>query len=182
MACAAAVAALWGAGACTTGRGNVRSVSFTLERLQATVAGRFPQRFGAPGLLDLSLQAPQLGLLAQANRLSARLALQAEGPLLARPVSGQADVDFGLRYEEHDHTLRATDLRLRDLTLPDVPPRSAQVLRQWLAQWLGQSVQEVVVYRLREQDLMLASGLGLRPGAITVTPEGVDVQLLSTLP
>ena len=59
--------------------------------------------------------------------------MQARGPLLAQPVSGQADVDFGLRYEKSDHTLRATDLRLR-------------------------------------------------PGAITVVPDGLRVELLSALP
>ena len=76
VACAAAVAALWGVGACNTGRSGVRSVSFTLERLQAAVAGRFPREWSAPGLLDVRLQAPRLGLLPDANRLSARLALQ----------------------------------------------------------------------------------------------------------
>lgn len=104
--------------------------------------------------------------------------LDARGPLLARPVTGQADVDFGLRYEKSDHTLRATDLRLRGLSLPDVPPATAQALRQWLAQWVRESLHEVVVHRLREEDLMLAENLGLQPGAITVTPEGLRVELV----
>lgn len=176
--CVAALALLLGAGACATGRTGARSVTLSLERLQATVAERFPQRFGAPGLLDLTLQAPRLGLRPEENRLAAQLVLDARGPLLARPVTGQADVDFGLRYEKSDHTLRATDLRLRGLSLPDVPPATAQALRQWLAQWVRESLHEVVVHRLREEDLMLAENLGLQPGAITVTPEGLRVELV----
>lgn len=173
-------ALLAGLGACTTGRGGPRSVTFSLARLQATVAERFPQRYGAQGLIDLALLPPRLRLLPESNRLGAQIALQATGPLLARAYTGQADVDFGLRYEAGDHTLRATDLRVNALQLDDLPPRTAQTLQQAVAQWVRQSLREVAVYRLREQDLALADTLGLRPGPITVVPAGLRMELLPT--
>lgn len=175
-------ALLAGLGACTTGRGGPRSVTFSLARLQATVAERFPQRYGAQGLVDLALLPPRLRLLPESNRLGAQLTLQAEGPLLARAYTGQADVDFGLRYEASDHTLRATALHVNALQLDDLPPRAAQALQQAVAQWVRQSLSEVPVYRLRAQDLALADTLQLQPGPITVTLEGLRVELVAKAP
>lgn len=174
--------ALLGSAACTTGGSGPRGMTFSLDRLQTAVATRFPQRVGTPDLLELALLSPRLRLLPEANRLGLQLDLQAGGPLIGREYGGAADVDFGLRYEARDHTLRATQLRVLALTLDELPPRTAQLARQSLNAWVRQSLAEVVVYRLRAQDLALADGLGLQPGAITVTPEGVEVQLLSTLP
>lgn len=176
------LALLASATACTTGRGEPRSVTVALERVQAAVDGHFPRRLGAQGLLDVIVQAPRLRLLPAIDHLGARVDVSASGSLLARVYAGEADLDFALRYEASDRSLRATDLHLNALRLADVPPRAGQLLRQTLADGLRQSLREVVLYRLREQDLALADTLGLQPGAITVTPEGLRVALVAKSP
>ena len=176
------LALLLGAAACTTGRGQPRSVTVTLERLQSTVDERFPRRLSAQGLVDVLVQAPRLRLLPALDHLGARVDVSASGPLLQRSYAGEADLDFALRYEASDRTLRATELHLNALQLPGMPPATAQLLRQTLADGLRDALREVVLYRLREQDLALADTLGLQPGPITVTPEGLRVQLVAKNP
>lgn len=39
----------------------------------------------------------------------------------------------------------------------------------------GRTLLEVVLHRLRPQDLALPDGMGLQPGSITVTPEGLTI-------
>lgn len=177
LACGGALLA--GAGACTTGDGGPRSVTLSLERLQATVARRFPQRFDMQGLLDLTLLEPNLRLLPESNRLGAALQMRADGPLLARSYAGDADVDFGLRYEAGDRTLRATALQVNALHIEGLPQRSQALLLQLVTRQVRRALQEVVLYRLRDKDLMLADTLGLQPGPITVTPEGLRVELVA---
>lgn len=174
--------ALLAGAACTTGRGEPRSVTVPLERLQAVVDDRFPRRLSASGLLDVIVQAPRLRLLPALDHLGARVDVSASGPLLASAGSGEADLDFALRYEASDRSLRATELHLNALRLTGVPPSAEPLLRQALADGLRQSLREVVLYRLREQDLLLADTLGLQPGAITVTPEGLRVALVAKKP
>lgn len=176
---AGGVALLAGVGACTTGRGGPRSITFSLERLQAAVARRFPHNYSVQRLLNASVQAPRLRLLPAANHLGALVDLRVDGPLLGREYTGEADADFALRYEASDRSLRATDLHLNALRLNDVPPHTAQLLQDYLADGVRQALREVVVYRLGEDDLRLADTLGLQPGQITVTPEGLQVELVA---
>ena len=42
-----------------------------------------------------------------------------------------------------------------------------------------QALQEVILHRLRPQDLMLADGMGLEPGAITVTAKGLVISFVT---
>lgn len=176
---AGTVVLLAGLGACTTGRGSPRSLTFSLERLQAAVAKRFPRSYSVQHLLEVSVQAPLLSLLPAMAHLGAQLSLSASGPLLQRGYTGQADVDFALRYEASDHSLRATELNVNALRLDGVTKSGAALLQNYLADAVRKAVREVVVYRLGEDDLRLADTLGLQPGAITVTSDGLRVELVA---
>ncbi len=39
----------------------------------------------------------------------------------------------------------------------------------------GRTLLEVVLHRMRPQDLALPDGMGMQPGSITVTPEGLTI-------
>ena len=48
--------------------------------------------------------------------------------------------------------------------------------RHGSGEWLAERVLlEVVVHRMRPQDLALPDGLGMQPGSITVTDEGLTI-------
>lgn len=149
--------------------------TLTEAQLQAGVAQRFPRRFPVAGLLDLEVRQPRLRLLPDLNRLGLQLGLLTSGPALAQAHPGLIDLVFALRYEPRDQTLRAHQIELRSLRLEGLAPAAAELLQATLPNLVRQTLLEVVVHRLRPQDLALADGLGLRPDTLTVTADGVVV-------
>lgn len=147
----------------------------TTRQLQQAVAERFPRSYPLGGLLDLQLQAPRLSLLPERNQLNARLDLLAAGPLLARSHTGLLDVDFGLRYEAADRSIRAHDLRLNTLRVDGLKPQAAALLQRYGQQLADQSLGGVLLHQLRDKDLAPLDALGLQPQSISVTPRGLLV-------
>lgn len=143
------------------------------EQLQRAVAQRFPRRYPVAGLFDLTVQTPQLRLLPELNRLASEMAVQAAGPMLGRSYSGVFDLDFALRYEASDRTLRAHRLRVNALRFAELPPDLSQLLNAYRQALAEQSLLEVVLHQLRPQDLVLPDAMGLQPGSITVTSDGL---------
>lgn len=165
---------------CAASPGVLAQQGYTIsaERIQETVARKFPRRYGMGGLLDLELAHPRIGLRPESNQLNAVIAVVASGPLLQpRSYDGALDVDFSLRYEPSDRTLRATHLRLNGLRMQGLSPQAEQMLQQYGATLAQRSLQEVVLHQLSEQDLALTNGLGLEPGQFTVTRKGLVVEL-----
>jgi len=150
----------------------------TLEQLQQAVVQRFPRRYEMGSLLNLNVQAPRVRLLPELNRLGTEMVVDAAGPALARASTGTFDVDFALRYEASDQTLRAHQIRLNALRLDDMAPGPAALLQAYAPTLAGQALKEVVLHQLKPQDLMLTDGLGLEPGSITVTAKGLTIALV----
>ena len=145
------------------------------EQLQAAVARRFPRSYPVGGLLDLTVQAPQVRLLPEQNRLGTDMVVLAAGPLLGRSYKGTFDLDFALRYEASDQSIRAHQLRVNALRFDDLPASSAELLNAYGPRLAEQSLREVVLHQLKPEDLALPDVMGLQPGSITVTPQGVGI-------
>jgi len=143
--------------------------------LQQALAQRFPLRYPVPGLLNLDMQVPQLHLLPAQNRLGAEMALDAAGPALRASQHGTLAVDFALRYEASDRTVRATQLRFKRLAMPGLRPDVLALLNGYGPALTERALLEVVLHRLQPSDLALPSGLGLQPGSITVTDTGLVI-------
>lgn len=150
----------------------------SLEQLQEAVGKRFPRRYPVQGILDLDLQTPRLQLLPEENRLRAAMVVQATGPALNRTHEGSFDVDFGLRYEASDRTLRAHQLRLARLKFPTLQPRVEEMLNLYAPRLADQSLQEVVLHELEPKDLAMLDRMGMQPGNITVTRKGLVIGLV----
>lgn len=151
------------------------SYTVSSEQLQEAVAQRFPMRYPVGGLLNLDLQAPRLRLLPDVNRLGTEMVVKAAGPALRRSYAGTFDLDFALRYEASDQSIRAHQLRVNSLRFAGLPPGPSELLDAYGPALAEQALQEVILHRLRPQDLMLADGMGLEPGAITVTAKGLVI-------
>ena len=95
------------------------SYSVSSAQLQQAVAGKFPMRYPVGGLLELTLQPPRLRLLPEQNRLGTSMVVDAAGPALSRSGTGNFDVDFALRYEPSDQSIRASPPAL---VSPETPP------------------------------------------------------------
>jgi len=154
------------------------SYTVSPEQLQQVVAQRFPRQYAVSGLLNIAVQAPQLRLLPAQNRISAEMAVQANGPALQRSQPGTFDVDFALRYEASDHTLRAYQLKFQNLRFANLQPQVSVWLNAYGPALATQSLQEVVVYQLSPQDLAMADKLGMQPDSITVTDKGLVIGLV----
>lgn len=154
------------------------SYTVSPEQLQQVVAQRFPRQYAVSGLLNLEVQAPHLRLLPAQNRISAEMAVEASGPALQRRQPGTFDVDFALRYEASDHTLRAYQLKFQNLRFANLQPQVSVWLNAYGPALATQSLQEVVVHQLSPQDLAMADKLGMQPDSITVTDKGLVIGLV----
>lgn len=143
------------------------------DQLQQVVAKRFPMRYPVAGLLDLAVQGPDIQLLVEKNRLSAVMAVEASGVALNRKQSGTFEVEFGLRYEVSDRTLRATAIRFKRLDFPSLRPEASQMLNLYGQVLSEKAMLEVALHQLRSQDIAMADAMGMQPGSITVTDKGL---------
>lgn len=154
----------------------------SLEQLHDAVAQKFPRSVPVQGLADLTLQAPRLRLLPDVNRLGATLPVEVAGPALRRAHGGTFDVEFALRYEPSDRTLRAHQIKLGKLDFPSLQPAVNELLNGYGPVLAEQSLREVVLHTLRPQDTALFDGLGLQPGPIQVTAQGLVVSFVPRQP
>lgn len=145
------------------------------QQLRHAVAQRFPLRYAVRGLLQLTVREPELTLLPDVDRVAALMVIAVEGPALARASTGEFDVDFALRYERGDQSIRARGLRVLSLRVAGLQPPYPALLdavRDVLAQ---QAFGEVVLHRLGQKELGLADTMGLEPDTITVSPDGLVI-------
>jgi hypothetical protein len=136
---------------------------------------RFPLRYPVVGLLNLDVQVPTLRLLPAQNRLGALMVVEAAGPALEQRQQGTLDVEFALRYEATDRTVRAYQLRFVRLAFPGLQPDVVALLNTYGPALAESTLLEVVLHTLRPQDLALPDTLGMQPGSITVTNEGLTI-------
>ena len=181
-ACAAGTGALvLGSAAMLTPRSAVAQPRYTvlLAQLQDMVAPKFPRSVPVQGLFDLTLQAPRLRLLPEVNRLGAAMVVDAAGAALRRSHAGTFNVEFALRYEATDRSLRAHQITLGRLAFPSLRPAVTDLLNAYAPVLAEQLLGEVTLHQLRPQDTALFDGLGLQPGPITVTAQGLTVAFVS---
>jgi hypothetical protein len=147
-------------------------------QLQRVLAERFPRRYAVAGLVELEMQEPQLQLLPQQNRIASELAIDPAGPALARGYTGFIDLDFALRYEASDRTLRAWQIRVQSVRLPGLAPDAAALIDAYVRTAAQRALLEVVVHRMRAADLALADTMGFEPGNITVEADGLAIEFV----
>jgi hypothetical protein len=146
--------------------------------LQQSVAQRFPMRYPVPGLLNLDVQVPRLRLMPEQNRLGAAMEVVAAGPALNRSHRGSFDMDFALRYEASDRTVRAHQLRFNRLRFPTLQPNVVDLLNTYAPLLAEQSLLEVVVHQLTRQEMARVDALNMQPGSITVSDKGLVIGLV----
>ena len=169
-----------GAGLLAVGCGPVLpgSLAVPLDKIQQKIDARFPRRFPLAGLLELNLQAPRLRTLPEQGRINAVMLLDASGSLLRQSYNGRLDLDFALRYEPVDQTVRAHDVRVQSLQIDGLPAQTAQLLAGLGPRLAEQALRDVVLYQLQPKDLARAEQLGVMPGRIIVTAQGLEVEVV----
>ncbi|APW40005.1 DUF1439 domain-containing protein [Rhodoferax koreense] len=168
-------ALLAGGWVCAIGAQAQPRYTVSPAQLQAAVAEKFPLRYPVAGLFDLALQAPRLKLLPAVNRINADMPVEAAGEALRRRYSGNFDLDFALRYEASDKTLRAYQIQVNALRFPGLRPEVSEMLNAYAPVLAAQALREVVLHQFTAKDLAMADTMGLEPAEITVTAQGLVI-------
>ncbi|MGZ5193811.1 MAG: DUF1439 domain-containing protein [Ramlibacter sp.] len=151
------------------------SYKISLAQLRRVMERRFPRRYPVRGVIDLDIGVPQLRLLPEVNRIGAQFTIRASGPLLQRARDGGIDLDFALRYEASDRTIRACEIAVNRVEVEGLRADAARLLDAYARASASESLLELVVHQLQPKDLALADTMGLEPGDITVAADGVVV-------
>lgn len=176
---AAAASTLW-MSACS--QAVPTKITVTQAQIEQGLQTHFPKKFPIAGLLQLDMQQPQLQLLPQSNQLQTTLLLQLSGPALRTTFGGQMQVRFGLYFEPKDRSVRAQRVEVLSLELQNASPAMAEMVQTYGLRVAQQALQGFPLYTVKAEDLALADSLGLQPGAITVTSEGLDVAIEAKAP
>jgi hypothetical protein len=155
-----------------------RSVNVPEERLQQALAERFPIKQRLAEVLELEVLPPRLSLLPASNRLATEIDLNVTDRLMGGRYSGSIALDFGLRFEPSDNTLRMTAARVNRVSMAGVPEPYQTAITQNAPRLAERLFDNRVLHQFSDKDLSLVNGLGLAPGEITVTPKGLRVTLV----
>lgn len=156
-------------------------LTLTPVDMDAWVHSQLPMRGRLIEVVDIAVQSMKVGLLPDANRLSADAGLSGRERIFGRPFTGQLSFDGVPRYDAATQSVRLEDIRVGRLSLDDVPPHVQSAVRGAGPVLVEQLLKERIVYRFRPEDLQRAADLGLQPQAVKVTPRGVELTLVARL-
>ncbi len=159
-----------------TGLGGPRNVSLSQAQLQAQIDRQFPRQQRLLELIDVNVARPTLRLLPERNRIATDLDLSATERLSGRTVRGSLALDYALRYEPSDASVRLSQVRVQnamlDLGHGPLSPSSARV-GALLAERL---LDDFVLYRADAKRLELLQRAGITTADIVVMSRGVEVR------
>ena len=150
-------------------------VDISESQLTLLLARQFPMERKVMEVVDLSITNPVLTLIPQGNRIGTELDVAAIDRLFGNTASAHVKLDYGLRFQPSDHTIRMTQVRVRELTLA-----SGSSNLHGAAQRIGGLVAEgalenLVIYRMKPAQADEMDRLNLVASPITVTPQGLHM-------
>jgi hypothetical protein len=158
------------------GLGGLRNVMLSQEQLQLQIDRQFPRQQRLLEVIDVNIARPALRLLPERNRIETDLDLSATERLSGRTVRGSLALDYALRFEPSDASVRLAQVRVQDAKLDlgsgPLSPSSARI-GALLAERL---LDDFVLYRPDAERLQLIQRLGVTAADIVVTSRGVEIR------
>ena len=156
---------------------GTHDVDISESQLTLLMARQFPIQRKVMEVIDLDITNPVLTLIPQGNRVGTELDVTAVDRLFGNSAAGHVKLDYGLRFQASDHTIRMTEVRVRELTLA-----SGSNNLHGAAQRLGGLVAEnalenLVIYRMKPAQADEMDRLGLVASPITLTPQGLHMSV-----
>jgi hypothetical protein len=154
---------------------GTHDVDISESQLTLLLARQFPMDRKVLEVIDLNIANPQIALIPQGNRVGTELDVTAVDRLFGSSAMGHVKLDYGLRFQPADHTIRMTQVRVRELTLS-----SGSNNLRGAAQRIGGLVAEnalenLVLYRMKPTQADEMDRLNLVASPITVTPQGLHM-------
>jgi len=157
------------------GLGGPRTVSVSESELTLLLARQFPLERKVLEVIDLQVTNPQLHLLPATNRVGTELDVSALDRLFGTRAQGHLALDYALRFEPSDHTIRMSQVRVRDLRL-----ESGSNNLHGAAQRIGTLVAEEMLenrtlYKMKPNQADQMERLNLVAGPVLVTSQGIQM-------
>jgi len=154
-----------------------QNLVFSETDLALMLGRQFPLTRKVLEVVELQVSNPRLTLLPERNRVATAFDVLASDRLFGTQAGAHLRLDYALRFETADHSLRMKDVRVQEMTLN----AGANPLRGQ-AQRLGLLVAEHVlenlsIYRMKPEQADRMDRFGLDARAITVTPRGIEVAI-----
>jgi hypothetical protein len=155
-----------------------RTIEISEAKLAELINRQFPFNSRYLELFDVSLSAPQVRLMPNENRIGTAFSYSLGSLLLgSRSFQGQLDLSYGLRFEPTDNTVRLSQVRVEGFEVPGVPQAYASRANRLGGLLAENLLKDLVIHRLKPEDLDIARGWGYQPGALDVVPGGLRLQL-----
>lgn len=153
------------------------TLSFSETDLTLMLARQFPQERRVLEVIDVQLANPQLALQPERNRLSTALDVDADDRLFGGHAHAHLRLDYGLRYEPSDHSLRLKDVRLQEMAMDAGASTLHGQARRLGALATEHLLENLSIYRMKPDQAERFDALGIEPKSITVTARGVEIAL-----
>ncbi len=150
-----------------------REVRVSIGELQRAIERQFPQQRRVLEIVQVTVARPVLRLLPERNRIATDLDLSALERLGGRSVRGRMLLEYALRYEPSDASVRMTGVQVQDVQLqidagpmPAAGPRVAGLLAEHL-------LEDFVLYRADAERVRLLQRLGITAAEVEVQRDGL---------
>ncbi len=154
-----------------------RTIHVPRAQVEKALANRFPVQTRWLGLFDVTVEKPVMRLEPDRNRIAAELDLLLKERLFDKDFRGLVGFDGALRFDLAGESLKLADVRVDRVAaagLPDGVAAQTGRLGVLLAeQWL----EGLELYRLDERQREELRRRELRPGAVTVKSDGLELAL-----
>ena len=169
--CAGVLALLSG---CTSLIG-AHDVNISESQLALLLARQFPMERKVLEVIDLNITNPQIELIPQGNRVGTELDVTALDRLFGSSAMGHVKLDYGLRFQPSDHTIRMTQVRVRELTLSSGSNNLRGASQRIGGLVAENALENLVLYRMKPAQADEMDRLNLVASPITVTAQGLHM-------
>jgi hypothetical protein len=153
-----------------------RHVTLSEADLQRLLERQFPREQRVMEVFDLRIARPTLRLLPERSRIATEVEVTAGERLTGRTLRGSLALDYGLRYEPSDASLRLTQVRVQDLKL-DGGGTALQGQAARMGGMLAErALDDFVVYRVDEVRRDQLRRAGVAGADIVITARGVELR------
>lgn len=150
--------------------------TFTRQELQTAVERRFPATLAYGQLVSVRLSNPRLSLDAANNRVTTLMDARLTNTVIpAPPVNGKLALNSGIRYDATRRAVLLDNPTVEQVQVDGMPQynESLNAIGAVVAQQL---LKDYPLYTFTPEQLRVG-GKEVEPGAVTVAPDGIRVQV-----
>jgi hypothetical protein len=157
---------------------GIKTYTISQSQLLELIAQKFPFNERMAELLDLQAIAPRIKLLPETNRIATELDLNLSERFLRSTFKGTLAMDYGLRFEPSDNSVRLTDVKVNSLQFSGVPVMYQPFVNSMGPLFAERLLNDFTLHKISAADMATADGWGYAPGGFQVTQQGLSISLV----